>query len=199
MPLTTVAALLGLPLGAGVSLYAVICWLAAFRQLGGVDLPGRLDLLTETPLLGGVVLLALVEFAVDKRRGLDTLWDAVHLFLRVPGGALLAFLAIEESTMWVRGVAALVGGGLAFAAHSTKASLRLTANALREPWTSVVLSLGEDVGVVVLVGLVVFEPVGALTAAGIASLGMAMYLPRVVGAFFVALNRTLNGLLARTR
>lgn len=197
--MTTIAASLGLSLGSGWSLYGVICWMAIFHELKQVDLPGRLETMTEPPWFIGIVLMALIEFVVDKRRGLDILWDAIHLFLRVPGGALLAFLATENIPLTLRGFATLLGGGLAFSAHSTKASLRLTTNAFSDSRISLVLSFVENVHVAILVGLVLFKPHGALAAIALISLGMAFYLPRVVGAFFVALNRTLTHLLARTR
>jgi hypothetical protein len=200
MPLTMVAACLGLSFGAGISLYGVVLWLGAFRAFGWVsDLPGSLDILASAPILVVVAGLAVIEFLADKRRRLDTLWDAAHIFVRGPGGALLVFMAMHESGWLVRLAAAFVGGALAFSTHSTKASIRFTANAIREPIANLLLSLGEDVTVVVIVYLALFVPIAALAVVGVACVAMAIYLPRVALAFFVALNRTLNGFLARTR
>jgi len=200
MPLTTLVVSLALPFGAGISLYGVVLWVGVFRALGWVlELPGSLEGVTSPAVMVGAAALAAVEFFVDKRRGLDTLSDAVHVFVRGPGGALLAFLAVSDRGWEVQLVAALVGGALAFSTHSTKASIRFTANALRQPYVSLLLSLAEDVTVVGIVWLAFFLPVGALVVVGVGSVAMALYLPRVAVAFFLALQRTLNALLARTR
>lgn len=200
MPLTTIAACLGLSFGAGISLYGVALWLGVFRAAGWVsDLPGSLDVLSTTPALVVSAALTLVEFLADKRRGLDTLSDAAHMFVRGPGGALLAFMVTHDSPLPLRLGAAFVGGALAFSTHSTKASIRFTANAIRQPAANLLLSLGEDITVVAVVYLSLFAPVAVLVVVAAASLAMVIYLPRVAAAFFVALNRTLSGFLARTR
>mgnify|MGYP000405695565 CR=1 FL=1 len=60
-------------------------------------------------------LMYLVEFFVDKIPGVDTGWDAMQTFVRIPAGALLAASAAGGLEMGAAAelVGLLVGGGLA--------------------------------------------------------------------------------------
>jgi hypothetical protein len=118
----------------------------------------------------------------------DTVWDAVHTFIRVPAGAVLALAGTAELDPSLRVVALLVGGGLALSTHGTKASLRAAANVSPEPFSNWALSLAEDVFAVGAVVLAALHPVVILVVILIFLLLLVWILPKVVR----ALRRTLG-------
>lgn len=109
-----------------------------------MQLPGGLEVLTHPLLLGvsGVMLLA--EFFADKLPWFDSIWDAVHTFIRIPAGAALAAAVMGDQAGAVQLAAALAGGTLAAGAHFAKAGARAAINTSPEPVTNVTTSLGED-------------------------------------------------------
>ncbi|HEY9284855.1 MAG TPA: DUF4126 domain-containing protein, partial [Pyrinomonadaceae bacterium] len=108
---------LGLALGAawtsGINLYATVAVLGLLQRFELVSqLPGGLDVLANPWVIGTAVALYVVEFFADKVPYVDTAWDAVHTFIRVPAGAVLALAATAELHPAARAVAVLAGGGL---------------------------------------------------------------------------------------
>lgn len=89
-----------------------------------------------------------VEFFADKVPGVDTGWDAIHTFIRIPGGALLAAGAVGDIDPAASLAAAIVGGGLAAGTHVTKAGTRVLINASPEPVTNWAASITEDLAVI---------------------------------------------------
>jgi hypothetical protein len=67
----------------------------------------------------------------------------------------------------VRLVALLAGGGVALSSHGTKAATRLTANTSPEPFSNILLSLGEDVIAIGASLLMAFHPAVILVIVGI--------------------------------
>lgn len=128
----------------GMRLYGCVATLGLLGRYGLADLPGQLTVLQDWWVIGVAGGLFVVEFFADKVPWLDSLWDAVHSFIRIPAGAALAFAGFADTDPRVQVVAALVGGGAALAAHGTKASLRAGANLSPEPVSNVTLSLAED-------------------------------------------------------
>jgi hypothetical protein len=159
-------AILGLALSAaltaGINLYATILVLGLIERLHVVALPGDLHVLGDPWVLGVAGLLFLVEFVADKVPWVDSLWDAVHTFVRVPAGAAIAWGAAANLPPGQQAALALIGGTLAFASHGTKLTLRAGANASPEPFTNWALSLVEDVFVVVTTLLAALNPAVAL-------------------------------------
>jgi hypothetical protein len=90
----------------------------------------------------------LVEFVTDKIPGVDSAWDALHTFVRIPAGALLAAGAVGDVNPGVALSAAILGGGLAAGTHATKAGARALINTSPEPFTNWGASLAEDLLVV---------------------------------------------------
>ena len=82
--LVALAAALGW--ASGLRLYAVVFITGAIGWLGWVTLPAGLSLLQHPVVLGASFLMFLMEFVADKIPGLDSLWDAVHTFVRIPAG-----------------------------------------------------------------------------------------------------------------
>jgi hypothetical protein len=157
---------LGVAMGAawlsGVKLYASVLTLGLLQRFGFAHLPGDLRILGEWWVIAVAGLLFLVEFVADKIPAVDSAWDAVHTFIRVPAGAVLAAAAFGHFDSRVRLLAFLLGGGIALTSHGTKAAARLAVNASPEPFSNVVLSVLEDVGSIGLSLLAAFHPVVAL-------------------------------------
>jgi len=140
---------LGLAMGtawtSGINLYATVAALGIAQAAGLVHLPPGLEVLANPAVITVAVVMYFVEFFADKVPYVDSGWDAVHTFIRVPAGALLAARAIGPTDPALEVVAALAGGGVALAAHGTKAATRLAINASPEPFTNWAASIAEDI------------------------------------------------------
>jgi hypothetical protein len=142
--LQSVALAAGLAWGSGIRLYAVLFLAGLMARLGYVELPPELSLLTHPAVLGASGFMFFIEFFADKMPGVDTLWDAVHTFIRIPAGALLAALALANQDPALVLAAAIFGGTLASAAHLTKAGARALINTSPEPFSNWTASFGEE-------------------------------------------------------
>jgi hypothetical protein len=139
---------LGLALGTGFSsglnLYATVATLGLLQRFGVLRLPPHLQVLSHPWLLGIAIALYLIEFLADKIPYFDTVWDAVHTFIRPPAAALLAYAAAGSAPPEWRWGAALLAGSVALTSHGTKASARAAVNTSPEPFSNWILSFGED-------------------------------------------------------
>jgi hypothetical protein len=142
--LPELAVALALAWGAGLRAYAVIFAVGLAGALGWVELPGYLDVLQHPVVLAASGFMTLVEFGADKMPWLDSIWDAVHSFVRIPAGAALAAMAFGDSTSAVMVAAGLLGGSVAAAVHVAKAGTRATVNLSPEPFSNWALSFSED-------------------------------------------------------
>jgi hypothetical protein len=144
MDALTLALITGLGWTSGLRLYAVLFFLGLLQYGGLYVLPGSLDLLAHPWVLGISGLMFVTEFFADKIPGVDTLWDAVHTFIRIPGGALLAAAAVAGGDPGLALAAALLGGTVAAGAHFTKAGSRALINTSPEPFSNWTASFTED-------------------------------------------------------
>ncbi len=135
----------GLGWASGLRLYALVFVLGALERFAGVQLPGGLGMLAHPLVLGVSGLLLLVEFFADKLPWLDSIWDAVHTFIRIPAGAALAAAVMGDQGGALQLAMGLLGGTLAAGTHLAKAGARAAINTSPEPVSNVVASLGEDV------------------------------------------------------
>jgi len=139
---------LGLAMGtawtSGINLYATVAALGIAQASGLVQLPPGLEVLANPAVIAVAVVMYVVEFFADKVPYADTGWDALHTFIRVPAGALLAARALGPTNPALEVVAALAGGSVALAAHGTKATVRLAINTSPEPFTNWAASIAED-------------------------------------------------------
>jgi hypothetical protein len=153
---------LGLALGAGFSsglnLYATVATLGLLQRYGVLQLPPALQVLSHPWVLGIASALYLVEFLADKIPYFDTIWDAVHTFIRPPAAALLAYAAAGAAPAEWRWGATLLAGGVALTSHGTKASARAAVNTSPEPFSNWILSFGEDVLAVWLTWMATAHP-----------------------------------------
>lgn len=149
---------------AGWRLYLVTFAVGLAMKFGWIPLPEQLqalDVLANNWVLGIAGLGTLAEFFADKVPWVDSLWDAVHSVVRPVGGALLSMAIIDGGDpAWQVG-SFLLGGGAAFLAHAGKAGARAMVNASPEPFSNIIVSTGEDVATVGLLGLAIANPVAA--------------------------------------
>jgi hypothetical protein len=141
----------GLGWASGLRLYTALFIVGLVGKLGWVVLPGGLRLLEHPWVLGAAGFMLLLEFFADKIPLLDSVWDTVHTFIRVPAGAALAALVFGGQSLEWQTAMAILGGTLAAGTHFTKAGTRAMINASPEPFTNLAASFGEDL--VVLTGL----------------------------------------------
>lgn len=191
---STLSLALGSAWTSGINLYATVSVLGLLQKFGSVKLPGGLDVLDNWWIIGFAGGLYLIEFFADKIPYVDSVWDVVHTFIRVPAGVIVAYAATNQLDPSVYIPAALVGGGLAFASHGTKAAARIGANLSPEPVSNWVLSMVEDVIAFVGTLLAVFAPFIIMAILGIFVLAFVWFFPKIfravmrmiraVGAFF---------------
>jgi hypothetical protein len=143
-PLTFIATAAGLGWTSGVRLYAVLFFLGVLHHAGLYTLPPNLEVLAHPVVMAVSGALFVTEFFADKVPGVDSAWDAVHTFIRIPGGALLAAAAVANSDPGLALAAGLLGGVAAAGTHFTKAGSRALINASPEPFSNWAVSLGED-------------------------------------------------------
>lgn len=143
-----IALSMGAAWAAGINLYAAIATLGILSVTGNMTLPPDLQVLANPLVIGAACLMFAVEFIADKMPGVDTGWDTIHTFIRIPAGALLAAGAVGELNPAVSLAAALLGGTLAAGTHSMKAGSRLLINSSPEPLTNWAASMVEDIMVI---------------------------------------------------
>ena len=134
--------------GAGLRLYLVVFGLGLGGWLGWLPLPEHLSLLTSPMVVGAAGFMAAVELFADKLPFLDTLWDGLQTFIRIPAGAALAAGVFGDSGTGIALAAALLGGSVTAATHFSKAGVRAAANTSPEPFSNLGLSLAEDAMVI---------------------------------------------------
>ena len=145
--------------GSGLRAYAVIFALGLAGATGWLELPQHLRLLQHPIVLGASGLMTAVEFFADKLPWLDSLWDAVHSFIRIPAGAALAAAVFGDSDSAVTLAAAILGGTLSAGVHFAKAGARAAINASPEPFSNWTASLAEDAMVPVGLWLAFAHPI----------------------------------------
>ncbi len=155
---STLSLALGSAWTSGINLYATVTVLGLLEKFGGTKLPGGLEVLNNWWIIGIAGGLYLIEFFADKIPYVDSVWDVVHTFIRVPAGAIVAYAATNQMDPSIYIPAALIGGGLAFGSHGTKTALRVGANLSPEPVSNWILSLVEDAIAFVGTLLAVFAP-----------------------------------------
>ncbi len=157
--ITTLGFAMGSAWLSGINLYATVATLGLLQRFHFATLPGNLDFLSSWWVIGFACGLYVVEFVADKVPYVDSAWDMVHTFIRVPAGAALAFAAFSHADPAVRTIAMLLGGSVALTSHGAKAATRIAANTSPEPFSNVGLSLIEDIFTFASSFLVVWFPV----------------------------------------
>jgi hypothetical protein len=144
----TLALSLGAGWASGINLYATILVLGFLGATGRMALPEGMEVLADPLVMFAAGFMYLVEFFTDKVPGVDTAWDTLHTFIRIPAGAILAASAVGDVGPGAELAAAFLGGGTAAASHATKAGTRVLINTSPEPFTNWTASIAEDFAVV---------------------------------------------------
>jgi hypothetical protein len=173
----------------GINLYATVATLGLLSRFANLKLPGELDIVTNWWVIGVALFLFAIEFVADKIQVVDSIWDVIHTFIRIPAGAVLAATAFGDFDRSIQVIALLVGGGLAASSHGTKAATRALINTSPEPFSNIAASVLEDVLVVVAILIAAFLPILIFVLIG-AGLAFSFWiLPRVIKFFRQVLRR----------
>jgi hypothetical protein len=138
---------MGVAWASGLNLYAAILVLGLGGSTGGIELPENLQIVQDPAVMLAAGLMYAVEFFADKIPGVDTGWDAVHTFIRIPAGALLAANTVGDVTPALQLAAGIIGGSVTSVTHAAKASTRVLINTSPEPFSNWLASISEDVAV----------------------------------------------------
>ncbi len=170
---------MGAAWASGINLYAAVFMLGYLGATGHVTLPPELQILADPLVLVAAGFMYCVEFFADKTPGLDTGWDAIHSFIRIPAGAALAAGAVAEVGPAAEIAALLIGGGLAASTHATKAGSRVLINTSPEPFSNWTASIAEDLTVLGGLWVALNYPWAFLAALVVFIVLMAWLLPKL--------------------
>ena len=154
----TIALTMGVAWASGINLYAAILMLGYMGASGNIDLPPDLQVLSDPMVMVAAGAMYGIEFFADKVPGVDTGWDAISTFIRIPAGAILAAGAIGDVGSGAQLAAAIAGGTLATGSHVTKTGTRVLINTSPEPVTNWFASVGEDVAVIAGLWTALYHP-----------------------------------------
>jgi len=191
--ISTIALAMGASWTSGINLYASVATLGLLSRFAGLHLPGELDVVTNWWVIGIASALYCVEFFADKVPWIDSTWDLIHTFIRVPAGAVLAAAAFGDFDKSIQAIALLLGGGLALSSHGTKAATRAVLNTSPEPVSNVVASVIEDIVAVLSIVAAMFLPYVLFGIVAVGLLITYLVLPRIVR-FFQKVGRSIRRL-----
>ncbi len=144
----TISLSMGAAWASGINLYATVFVLGLLDATGNLVLPQGLEMLSEPVVLWASGFMYCVEFFADKAPGVDTGWDTIHTFIRIPAGVMIAAGAVGDVNPALSLAAGIMGGGLAAGSHLTKSGSRILINASPEPFSNWIASVLEDVAVI---------------------------------------------------
>lgn len=154
-----IALSMGVAWASGINLYATVFMLGLLGSSGHIVLPPGLEVVTDPLVMFSAGLMYCVEFFADKTPGVDSGWDTIHTFIRIPAGAVLAMGAVGDTSQAAELMAFLLGGSLAAGAHATKAGSRVLINTSPEPFSNWATSLGEDALVIGGLWAALYHPI----------------------------------------
>jgi hypothetical protein len=198
----TLALTLGVAWASGINLYAAVTVLGLSGTMGYAQLPESLSVIENPLVITTAAFMYCVEFFADKTPGVDTLWDSVHTFIRVPAGAMLAAAAAGPVDPAIAVAAGLLGGSLTAASHATKAGSRLLINTSPEPFSNWTASVAEDLAVFAGLWAAIQHPVLFLLALCLFLLVLCWLLPKLWRAIVTLLRpmfRKIGGWFSTTR
>ena len=176
---TLIALTAGVGWASGINLYATLVTLGILGATGSMALPEELDLLINPMVIAAAGLMYMVEFTADKIPGIDSIWDSIHTFIRIPAGAMLAAGIAGDASAGLALAAAIIGGGLATTTHATKTGSRLLINTSPEPVTNWIASITEDIVVVFGIWTAVKSPWLFLLLLALFLLMLVWLLPKI--------------------
>ena len=193
---STLALMMGSAWASGINLYATIFALGFMNNTGTLALPGDLQMLGDPLVMTAAGVMYLVEFLADKIPGVDSLWDTLHTFIRIPAGAMLAAGTVGDMGVTAELAAAIIGGSLTTATHAAKAGTRVMINTSPEPFSNWGASITEDVAVFTGLWAAIHHPILFLVLLLLFILLLIWLLPKVwrgVKKVFAFLGRLFSG------
>jgi hypothetical protein len=178
-PLHTIALTMGVAWASGINLYAAVFMLGYLGMIGNIELPPDLQVLSDPLVLAAAGFMYCVEFFADKTPGVDTGWDGIHTFIRIPAGAMLAAAAVGDISPAAQLAAGLLGGTLAAGSHLTKAGTRVMINTSPEPVSNWTASVVEDIAVFAGLWAALHHPWLFLALLGLFIVMMIWLLPKL--------------------
>jgi len=158
-PITAIIAMtMGVAWASGINLYATLLVLGVLGSSGHLVLPDELQIVTDPLVIAAAGFMYFVEFFADKIPGVDSGWDGLHTFIRIPAGAALAAGAVGDMNAAVVLAAAIVGGSLTATTHATKAGARVLINTSPEPFSNWTASVTEDIAAITGLWLALYNP-----------------------------------------
>ncbi|MCG8379072.1 MAG: DUF4126 domain-containing protein [Proteobacteria bacterium] len=191
-----IALSMGTAWASGINLYAAVFMLGYLGTTGNIELPPELMVVTDPLVMTAAGLMYCVEFFADKTPGVDTAWDSLHTFIRIPLGAVLAMSAVGDTTPAVELAAFLAGGGLTAATHATKAGGRVMINTSPEPVSNWFTSIGEDLLVIAGIWTALTHPWVFIVFLILFIVLMAWLLPKIwrgIKRIIISLKEFING------
>jgi hypothetical protein len=183
----------GMAWGSGLRLYAVILLAGLLGRSGYLELPEALQIIQNPWILGLAGALFVIEFLADKIPVVDSVWDSIQSFIRIPTGALLAALALgNHDPVWMA-AAGLLGGTLTAGTQVAKSGSRAFINTSPEPFSNIAASFGEDVLVALGLWAAITHPLMFIVILGLFILFLAWFLPKI----FRSVRALWNGLFGR--
>lgn len=169
----------GLSWASSLRLYATVCVVGLLARYGYVQLPDGLAILTHPWIISCAGVMLCIEFLADKFPLVDSAWDSVHTFIRIPAGALLAMGAMDNGDPLTMTLFALLGGALAGGTHFAKAGSRALINTSPEPVSNWAASFSEE-GILVLgLWLMLVHPALFLLGMALFILLLLWWLPKL--------------------
>ena len=175
----TIALAMGAGWASGINLYLAVLMLGLLEITGNISLPQDLQILSNPMVIGAAGLMYLVEFFADKTPGVDTGWDVIHTFIRIPAGAVLAASAVGDVNPAVELAAAIAGGSIAAGTHAVKTGTRALINTSPEPFSNWTASITEDLAVIAGIWTALYYPWLFITLLVIFILLMIWLLPKI--------------------
>ncbi len=170
---------LGVSFLSGINLYATILVMGIMHNTGVTTLPAGIDYVAHPMVLIAAGMMFIAEFVADKTPGVDTAWDGLHTFIRIPAGVVMAYGAAEGMGPVIELSSALMGGALATTAHATKAGSRMLINTSPEPFSNWTASFAEDLIVIGGVWTALTHPYIFLCLLGLTILFLIWLLPKI--------------------
>ena len=191
--LATIAIALGASWASGINPYAAILLMGGAQRFGLVTLPTDLQVLGSYWVLAAAALLFAINFFADKIPFVDSINDALHTFVRIPAGALLAFGAADQLGPEAAVIAGLLGGTLAAGSHIAKTGTRALINTSPEPFSNIAASIAEDGVVIGGLILALAHPITFLCLLALFVVALVWLLPKLVRLALMPVRRVMRG------
>jgi hypothetical protein len=198
-PLALISTVTGLGTLSGLNLYLTVLLTGLAVRFNFLSLGQNheaLMIFANPWVIGISAVLYLVEFFADKIPWLDSIWDAVHTFIRPAGACLIALETLGDASPLLKTAGVLIAGGASLTTHTAKAATRGVANVSPEPVSNVALSLVEDATVAGGTAMMFLFPTIMLVLCVLVIVALWLILPRLfrrIGGFFRILKLKIFG------